>query len=193
VSRVVAKNERVIRARPQDIYEVLTDYKNKRPLMLTHNFLNYTVEKGGKGNGTEVSYRLRAANRERPYHLRVTEPVKGQVLTEKDLDSSLVTTWTLAPQNDGKRTRVNVTTEWEGSKGVGGFFERTFAPLGLKNIYSTMFDLLTLLVQPTDSWSTSVEETERQGFGSKFEGLALILGLVVAFSYIMSKLSRNRQ
>ncbi len=193
MSRVVAKNERIIHAKPQDVYEVLTDYKNKRPLMLTHNFLNYTVEKGGKGNGTEVSYRLRAANRERPYHLHITEPLKGQVLTEKDRDSSLVTTWTLAPQNDGKMTRVNVMTEWEGSRGIGGFFERTFAPRGLKQIYTTMLDLLALLAQPAESWTDEMEETERQGFGRKLGGLTLVFVLVVAFAFVMNKLAHQRR
>jgi hypothetical protein len=29
---------------------------------------------------------------------------------------------------------VTTKTSWEGASGVGGFFEKTFAPLGLKKI-----------------------------------------------------------
>lgn len=192
MSRVVAKNERVINAHVQDVYDVLKDYKNKRPLILTHNFLDYKVERGGNGSGTEVSYRLRAANRERPYHLQISEPVKGQVLTEKDRNSSLITVWTLTPQNNGEKTRVNVTTEWEGASGVRGFFERTFAPRGLRSIYSTMFDLLTLLVQPTNNQSTT-SEVERQGFRNQRWGIIFLLGLVAALAYIISRFFGDRR
>ena len=33
-------------------------------------------------------------------------------------------------------------TEWQGGRGVGGFFERTFAPVGLRRIYGEMLDRL---------------------------------------------------
>jgi hypothetical protein len=35
-----------------------------------------------------------------------------------------------------------VATEWEGGSGVGGFFERTFAPMGLRSIYTEMLNRL---------------------------------------------------
>jgi hypothetical protein len=37
---------------------------------------------------------------------------------------------------------VSVTTDWEGGSGVGGFFERTFAPMGLRGIYTEMLNRL---------------------------------------------------
>jgi len=156
MSQVFVKNERIIPASPEAVYTVLTDYKDKRPLMLTPNFLNYKVENGGQGAGTVVSYRLRAANRERSYRMRVDEVVKGKELVERDRHSSLVTTWMIAPQDDGRQTRVLVTTEWEGSSGVGGFFERTFAPLGLYRIYDQMLDMLELVVVPAENRSGAV-------------------------------------
>ncbi len=148
MSQVFVKNERTIPANPEAVYAVLADYKEKRPLMLTPNFLDYKVESGGQGSGTVVSYRLRAANRERAYRMRVDEVVKGRELMERDRNSSLVTTWILSPQDDGRQTRVQVTTQWEGGSGVGGFFERTFAPVGLHRIYDQMLDMLTSLVTP---------------------------------------------
>jgi uncharacterized protein YndB with AHSA1/START domain len=106
MSQVFVKNERTIPASPETVYMVLADYKEQRPLILTPNFLDYKVESGGQGSGTVVSYRLRAANRERAYRMRVDEVVTGRELMERDRNSSLVTTWKLSPQDDGRQTRV---------------------------------------------------------------------------------------
>ncbi len=35
----------------------------------------------------------------------------------------------------GDRSRVRIETRWEGAKGIGGFFERLFAPPSLRRIY----------------------------------------------------------
>jgi len=150
MSQVFVKSERTIPASPEAVYTALADYKTKRPLILTPNFLDYKVENGGQGSGTVVSYRLRAANRERAYRMRVDEVVRGKELMERDRNSSLVTTWKLSPQDNGRQTRVQVTTEWQGSSGVGGFFERTFAPLGLHRIYDQMLAMLELVVVPAE-------------------------------------------
>src|SRR5579884_3786956 len=147
MSRVTAQSKREIKAPPQKSSAALIDYQNTRPAMLTPNFLDYTVEKGGVGEGTEISYRLQAGGRERPYRMQVTETVKGQTVTEKDLNSSLSTTWTLTPMQGGRATKVQVTTSWEGASGVGGFFERTFAPMGLRRIYDQMLSQLAQTVQ----------------------------------------------
>jgi hypothetical protein len=94
------------------------------------------VDAGGQGAGTTVHYRLRAGGRERPYTMTVSEPAKGRVLSERDTRSSLVTIWSLTPLDDGRQTRVQVATEWEGGRGIGGFFERTFAPGVLRRLYA---------------------------------------------------------
>jgi uncharacterized protein YndB with AHSA1/START domain len=118
MGQVFVKNERTIPASPEAVYTVLADYREKRPLILTPNFLDYKVESGGQGSGTIVSYRFRAANRERAYRMRVDEVVRGKELMERDRNSSLVTTWTVSPKDDGRQTHVQVTTQWEGGSGV---------------------------------------------------------------------------
>jgi hypothetical protein len=72
--------------------------------------------------------------------MRVTEPEPGRVMTESDTMSSLVTTWTLAPEGD--RTRVRIETRWDGAEGVPGFFERLFAPPAIRKIYREELRLL---------------------------------------------------
>jgi uncharacterized protein YndB with AHSA1/START domain len=191
MSQVFVKNERVIPASPEAVYTVLADYKDKRPLMLTQNFLDYKVESGGQGAGTVVAYRLRAANRERPYRIRVDEVVKGQQLIERDRNSSLVTTWTLSPQDDGRQTHVQVTTEWEGSSGVSGFFERTFAPLGLHRIYDQMLDMLEIAVIPAEKHNGAMVVRSPESTMPRI----LMVGASVAVSayglYLLSKRKRE--
>ncbi len=191
MSRIFVKKERVINAAPENVYAVLSDYKSQRPQMLTPNFLDYTVEKGGKGDGTVISYRLRAANRERPYKMRVNEPVKGEVITESDNGSSLVTTWALSPLNDGQQTKVRVSSEWEGSTGVGGFFERTFAPLGLRGIYGNMLDSLLTLTGANATSVTAVQGEENSP-ASNAAVFLLIFGIVLGVAYGISQLRKSR-
>lgn len=174
MAHIYVKSEKVVNANPADVYTALSDYKEKRPALLTPNFVDYKVEKGGRGDGTVVSYRLHAARRERPYHVQVKEPVKGQVLTENDTKSSLVTTWTVTPLADGQRSKVRVATEWEGGRGVGGFFERVFAPLGVRGVYNRVLDQLSKSVPTTG------EPGRKKGrVGNNLGLFALIFGLVV--------------
>jgi hypothetical protein len=44
----------------------------------------------------------------------------------------MVINWTVAPAGTG--SSVTVKTTWTGAGGIGGFFEKTFAPLGLRKI-----------------------------------------------------------
>lgn len=185
MSRIHVEAERVVDARPEKVYETLTDYKEKRPKMLTSNFVDYNVEKGGRGLGTVVNYRLHAAGRERPYRIKVDVPFEGSVITERDSNSSLVTTWTLAPVQEGRQTRVSVESEWEGGRGVGGFFERTFAPLGLRRIYGNMLERLEYQVQPGGVRSADEQAGIRPGLVVLAAGA--VVALAIGIGYIRGK------
>ena len=102
--------------------------------MLPGQFSEYEVREGGKGAGTVVHWKLQATSkRVRDCLFDVTAPTPGQ-LVETDRNSSMVTTWTVTPAGEG-RSKVVTATTWQGATGVGGFFERTFAPKGLNRIY----------------------------------------------------------
>ena len=66
----------------------------------------------------------------------VAEPEPGRVLTESDLNSSAVTTFTVAAQPGNEQCRVRIETSWQGAGGIGGFFERLFAPRVLRRLYA---------------------------------------------------------
>jgi|SRR6185312_2521962 len=188
MSNIHVKREQVVDAKPEDVYTILADYKGKHKQILTPNFQDYNVEKGGRGSGTVVSYRLLAGGRERFYRMHVDEPVKGKVITERDSDSSLMTTWTLSPLKDGQQTMVSVASEWTGGTGVGGFFERVFAPIGLRRIYTNMLSLLKLLVQPADK-STEVEK-RKGSMTSKIGSLLFVVALLLVFVSIVRYLRK---
>jgi Polyketide cyclase / dehydrase and lipid transport len=80
--------------------------------------------------------------RERDYRLAVEADASG--LTERDQLSSFVSRWTVAP--DGAGAQVTLEASWQGAGGIGGVFERTFAPMGLRRIYSQMLDKLAAAV-----------------------------------------------
>jgi hypothetical protein len=134
---------RTIPATSDRVHALVADYVDERPRILPPaNYLDYKVLQGGRGAGTLFSYRLKAAGRERPYEVEVTEPTPGATLVERDRNSSLVTNWTLTPASDGASTEVRLSTSWEGGEGIGGFFERTFAPRGLRRIQEEMLTRL---------------------------------------------------
>ncbi len=190
MSLVFASSERVIAARPDDVYTTLVDYRTQHPRILTANFLDYRVEEGGLGNGTVISFHLRAAGRERAYRMRISESVPGKVITEQDSNSSLVTTWTLSPLDNGQHTKVRVSTEWQGGTGVGGFFERTFAPLGLQRIYAQILERLSNQMLPRGRSSES-ELVERLATDPRIGALLLLGGLVVAFAIATQRYRQN--
>jgi hypothetical protein len=86
------------------------------------------------GAGTITRFKVTAGGRSREYRMEVSEPEPGRVLAESDTGSSLVTKFTVTPV-DGK-SRVEIATTWEGAGGVGGFFERLFAPRVMRGIYA---------------------------------------------------------
>jgi len=134
MAQVKATAERSIAAPAERVTQALADYAGTRQGLLTEQFSEYEVREGGTGAGTKVHWKLQATSkRVRDCLLTVTEPAEGQ-LVETDANSSMVTTWTVRPSGaDG--SAVTVETTWNGAGGIGGFFEKTFAPGGLRKIY----------------------------------------------------------
>ncbi|MER6843385.1 SRPBCC family protein [Streptomyces platensis] len=146
MGQVEAITQREIAADPEDVFDALADYSGTRPQLLPEHFSEYEVREGGDGKGTLVHWKLQATSkRVRDCLLEVDEPTDGQ-LVEKDRNSSMVTTWVVTPAGEG-RAKVVVTTTWQGAGGIGGFFERTFAPKGLGRIYDTLLANLAAHVE----------------------------------------------
>jgi len=141
MAQVTATAERTIEAPAEAVTAALADYATTRPRILTEHYSDYRVEPDGR-----VHWRLQATkSRVRDQLVDVSTPREGTVV-ERDANSSMVTTWAVVPTGDG-RSRVTVTTTWDGAGGVGGFFERTFAPRGLRRIHTGVLDNLEGVVR----------------------------------------------
>jgi hypothetical protein len=125
--------ERVIGAPADVVYGYIADHREHHPRFLPDAFSDFEVEAGGVGAGTITRFKVTAGGRTRDYRMEVAEPEPGRVMTETDTNSSLVTTWTVTPE--GSNARVQIATSWEGAGGIGGFFERLFAPRVMRGIY----------------------------------------------------------
>jgi Polyketide cyclase / dehydrase and lipid transport len=138
MATVTAGATKSLPAPPERVMAFLRDYRESRPRILTDHFSRYEVVEGGDGAGSVISYHFAAGGRERDYRLRVEE--SGDALRERDELSSFMSTWMVAPSAAG--STVTLEGSWEGAGGIGGFFERTFAPMGLRRIYGEVLDRL---------------------------------------------------
>ena len=132
MAKITVEAEGAVSAPADFTYRFIADDNHHRHF-LPDAITNFKTLKGGIGRGTVHSFTLTAGKRVRDYVMRVDEPEPG-VITETDENSSLVTRFHVT--QDGAASRVRITTEWDGAGGVGGFFERKFAPKVLQEIYA---------------------------------------------------------
>jgi hypothetical protein len=141
MAQVIVTAEREVAGSQPRVRAALADYAQTRPKILTDHFSEYQVREGGVGAGTKAHWKFAATSkRVRDQIVEVSEPGDGSIV-ESDTKSSMVTTWQVAPAGEG-RSLVSVRTTWDGAGGIGGFFERTFAPKGLRRVYDEMIGKL---------------------------------------------------
>jgi uncharacterized protein YndB with AHSA1/START domain len=140
MSTIHVSAERLIEAPAETVYGYIADHEQHHPRFLPPAFSGFQVESGGVGAGTVTRFKVTAGGRTREYRMQVAEPEPGRVMTESDTMSSLVTTWTVS--REGAGSKVRISTAWEGAGGIGGFFERLFAPRVLRGIYADELERL---------------------------------------------------
>jgi carbon monoxide dehydrogenase subunit G len=139
MGKIEVSAERSIGAAAEVVYRTIAD-DSEHVNILPPAFSDFQVESGGVGAGTIHRFKVTAGGRTREYRMRVEEPEPGRVLTESDTGSSLVTTFTVDPE--GEHTHVRISTTWDGAGGIGGFFERLFAPRVMRGIYADELERL---------------------------------------------------
>jgi|ERR1700722_9272057 hypothetical protein len=140
MATILVSAERTVDAPADAVYGYIADMREHHPQFLPSAFSDFQVESGGVGEGTITRFTVTAGGRTRQYRMKVAEPEPGRVLTESDTGSSLVTTTTVTPQ--GGRSLVTISTTWQGAGGIGGFFERLFAPRAMRGIYTDELERL---------------------------------------------------
>jgi uncharacterized protein YndB with AHSA1/START domain len=132
---VAVSAERQIDAPADEVYRYIADHRDHHPHFLPAAFTDFEVVSGGIGVGTVSTFKMTAGGRTREFRMTVAEPEPGRVMTESDANSTSVTTWTVTPR-DSKTCTVRISTTWQGASGIGGFFERLFAPPAVRRIYT---------------------------------------------------------
>ncbi|WP_101836503.1 SRPBCC family protein [Frankia canadensis] len=136
--RVVVRRD--VAGTPEQILGRLADYQGVRARSWPDNVSEYRVVAGGTGAGSRIAYRLQATrSRVRDIDATVSIP-EPNTLVEADQNSSLRTSWLVAPGPTPARSTVTATTTWNGAGGVGGFFERIFAPIGIRRLHTAVID-----------------------------------------------------
>jgi uncharacterized protein YndB with AHSA1/START domain len=133
MARNVVSTQAAVAAPAETVYRCIADM-HEHPRFLPPAFSGFTIESGGVGAGTITRFTMTAGGRTREYRMKVAEPEPGRVLTESDMNSTAVTTFTVSPQ--GSSSLVTISTAWDGAGGIGGVFERMFAPRVLRGIYA---------------------------------------------------------
>jgi hypothetical protein len=134
MARIEVFAEGAVDAPADTVYGYIADMREHHPHFLPPAFSDFRVESGGVGAGTVTRFRMTAGGRTRDYQMTVAEPEPGRVLTESDAASSAVTSFTVTPRNGASLVRIS--TSWDGAGGIGGLFERMFAPRVLRAIYT---------------------------------------------------------
>jgi hypothetical protein len=146
MGQVSASSTVLIDAEPATVLNAVADYQTVRPRILSPHYSDYQVLEGGQGAGTVATWKLQAT-KSRVRNVKANVDVAGHTVIEKDANSTMITNWTVSPAGPG--SSVTVKTSWQGASGVGGFFERTFAPLGLRKIQSEVLENLKKEVEKT--------------------------------------------
>jgi Polyketide cyclase / dehydrase and lipid transport len=153
-------SERVIPTSAATAYGYLADM-HEHERFLPPAFSDFSVENGGVGAGSVVTFTVTAGGRTRPYRMTVSEPAPG-TLVETDANSSLVTTFTVSAR--GEDALVKIATTWQGAGGLGGFFERRFAPKAMETLYAEELERFTAFVQERAKESAKVDEADEESF-----------------------------
>lgn len=136
MSHIHAEAAALISAPPEKVYAVLADYHAGHPSVLPKAyFKSLMVEQGGQGAGTVIRVQLSVMGIRRDSRMQVSEPEPGRVLSETDLQTGLVTAFTVTPAGIGQ-THLRITTDWESAPGLAGWFDRLTTPVVLRHIYA---------------------------------------------------------
>ena len=132
MGQVSASSTVLIDAEPEAVLAAVADYETVRPKILSSHYREYQVLEGGQGAGTVATWKLQATEvaRARRQGRRRRRRAHGDREGRQLVDGHQL-------DRRARRDRapsVTVKTSWQGAGGVKGFFEKTFAPLGLRRI-----------------------------------------------------------
>ncbi len=132
-----------INAAPDAVYAALADYTTHHPrIMPPAYFSNLDVDSGGVGAGTTFHITLRKPGKDETLRMRVDEPSPGRVLTETNVDTGVVTRFTVDPTEGGGQTVAGMESDLPVAGGLRGLSDRWVLPRMTKHIFNKQLEQL---------------------------------------------------
>jgi hypothetical protein len=120
----------------ETVYGYLADLREHHPRFLPPAFSEFEVESGGVGHGTITRFKVAAGGRTREYRMRVAEPEPHRVRHEFKPGDDVYR------HSSGRRLARGDLHHLKAAAGIGGFFERLFAPRVMRGIYTDELERL---------------------------------------------------
>ena len=138
--RINASATATIDAPAPVVYDIIADYRTGHPRILPPQYFgSLTVERGGRGAGTRITFEMKAFGRVHVSSAEVTEPQPGRRLVET-IDTGIVTTFRVDPLDSGT-SRVAIETAYD-KPGIQGWIESLLSPPYLRKVYAAELALL---------------------------------------------------
>ncbi|HST08709.1 MAG TPA: SRPBCC family protein [Gemmatimonadaceae bacterium] len=131
-----------VRASADRVYDLIADYRVGHPRIIPPKyFRGLEVERGGRGEGTIITYEMKLLGKVRKARARVSEPNPGRVLVETVEGQNIVTTFRVEPVGAFK-SDVTISSVVPTRTGMLGALERALVRRLLAPIYRDELALL---------------------------------------------------
>lgn len=134
MSKVKVTVSRKVQAPAKIVYNILADYDHHRNILPPKFFTGLDVIKGGVGEGTEFILHALSYGGKTQMRMAVTEPQPGMILRERDVNTGLVTTFTVKPLGPSE-SEVTFSTVWNPKPGLAGMIDRYTTPFFMRLVY----------------------------------------------------------
>ncbi|MCA9874016.1 MAG: hypothetical protein KC441_10180, partial [Anaerolineales bacterium] len=116
------------------VYNILADYNHHRNILPPKYFPGLDIVAGGYGEGSRFVLHAKTFGGKTRMHMAVTEPQPGSVIVERDVNSNLITTFTVKPISAAE-SNVTFETVWQPQPGLRGVIDRLTTPFLMRLVY----------------------------------------------------------
>ena len=134
----------LVQAPAARVYDIIADYQNSHGHILPKPyFVSLTVERGGVGAGTVVSFQMRLMGRVQMFHATISEPEPGRRLVETT-DTGAITTFLIEPHGNQQQTHITISTDTRVPDGLVGAVQGWLTTRLLRPIYVKELEQLAM-------------------------------------------------
>jgi hypothetical protein len=132
-----------LQAPPRRVDDTIANYQTGHPRILPKQFGHVTVEQGGIGAGTVITFPMTVLGRTTVFRAEIAEPEPGRVLVERNvLGNDAVNTFTVDPGAHPNEAVVTIRTEMTRRPGLAGAIEKLIGQRVLPPIYAEELRLI---------------------------------------------------